>query len=32
MVSMLCAFFVVVVCMAFVISAIEYCSDDEHED
>lgn len=32
MVSMVCALFFACVCMAFAISVVEYCSDEEHED
>lgn len=32
MVSIVCALFFACVCMAFALSVVEYCSDDEHED
>ena len=32
MVSIVCALFFAGVCMAFALSVVEYCSDEEHED
>jgi hypothetical protein len=32
MVSIVCALFFACICMAFALSVVEYCSDEEHED